>query len=442
MKNRIVAPLVIASASIIALACQPDRATVEPSLGRTLGGHAASNEASLAEPQAVVVNPDAHGNGVTATIQEAIERVADGGQVLVKPGTYPEALVMSKGLTLRPIGDDAEPVVIAPPDRPDIAIQVATREPVVIQGVTLLFSGANGIRGDGVVNVTVERVTALAVSPLVLSQQQNVISFSNSALTSGGRAQVTLRNNVLNGGVAGDDAGPPSPPFAQVFGISLRGDVTAEVAGNSIRQMGGACIIVTTRDDLNGETNVDIVDNDLDECYPLQRAGSLLVQPRAGVNGIVRATGVVNIVGNTIRNSRGSPLPTTGISQLFAPGRIERNRILGVVQPGAVGIATRNPAAIWIGTLSTTALAPNIAPIVRLNDIEGNAYAGLRVGPNITTSITATCNWWGTADGPSILTATNPQVRDAIVIEAGAAVPSYVPFAAAPIASTTALQCY
>jgi len=440
MKNRIVGPLVIASASIIALACQPDRATVEPSLGRTLGGHAASNEASPAVPEAVVVNPNANGNGVTATIQEAIDRVGSGGQVLVKGGTYAEALMITKGLTIRPIGDDAEPVVIAPPDRPDVAIQIATSTPVVIQGVSLLFSGANGMRGEGAVNVTVDRVTALAVNPLVLSQQQNVISFSNNALTSGGRARLTLRDNVLNGGVAGDTAGPPRPPFAQIFGISMRGDITALVAGNTIRQMGGACIIVTTRDDLDGETNVDIVDNDLDECYPLQRAGSLLVQPRAGVNGIVRATGVVNIVGNTIRNSRGSPLPTTAISQLFAPGRIERNRILGVVQPGAVGIATRNPAAIWIGSLSTTAVAPDIAPIVRFNDIEGNAYAGLRVGPNIKTSITATCNWWGTADGPSILTATNAQVRDAIVVEAGAALPSYVPFAAAPIATTT-LQC-
>jgi hypothetical protein len=266
------------------------------------------------------------------------------------------------------------------------------------------------------------------------------MAFFNDGLTSNGRAHVTIRDNSLDGGVGASAS--TQPPYPQMFGISLQGDVTGSLERNTLRRMGGACITVTSRPDLGGETNVDIVDNDLDECYPSQHAGSLLVQPLAGVRGTVTATGVVNIIGNTIRNSFGSPLPTTAISQLYAPGRIERNRILGVVQPGATGIAgNRNPAAIWIGSLSTTAIAPDIAPVVRFNDIEGNAYAGLRVGPNITTSIIATCNWWGVVEGPSVLTVTNAQVRDAIVVEAGAAVPSYLPFAPAPIAATSAMQC-
>ena len=81
MSNRPLSRLVIAGASIIALACQPDRVMIDPSLGSAPGGHAARNEASLAGPQAVVVNPNAHGNGVAATIQEAIDRVGSGGQV-------------------------------------------------------------------------------------------------------------------------------------------------------------------------------------------------------------------------------------------------------------------------------------------------------------------------------------------------------------------------
>jgi hypothetical protein len=360
--------------------------------------------------------------------------------VLVKPGTYTEALIITKGLTLRPIGEGEGKVIIAPPGAPNIAIQVATPEPVVIQDVTLQFGGVHGIRGDGVVDVTVERVTARAVNSAVLTTQQRVMAFFNDGLTSNGRAHVTIRDNFLDGGVGASAS--TQPPYPQMFGISLQGDVTGSLERNTVRRMGGACITVTSRPDLGGETNVDIVDNDLDECYPLQRAGSLLVQPLAGVRGTVTATGVVNIIGNTIRNSFGSPLPATAISQLYAPGRIERNRILGVVQPGATGIAgNRNPAAIWIGSLSTTAIAPDIAPVVRFNDIEGNAYAGLRVGPNITTSLIATCNWWGVDEGPSVLTVTTAQVRDAIVVEAGAAVPSYLPFAPAPIAATSAMRC-
>src|SRR2546430_4351197 len=36
------------------------------------------------------------------------------------------------------------------------------------------------------------------------------------------------------------------------------------------------------RSNLAGETNADVVGNDLDQCYPLGRAGSIVVGPRAG----------------------------------------------------------------------------------------------------------------------------------------------------------------
>src|SRR5688572_2815584 len=61
----------------------------------------------------VIVNPNANGNGVAATIQEGIDMVADGGTVLVKPGTYAERIVIDKGLTLAPIAWDEGPVIIA-----------------------------------------------------------------------------------------------------------------------------------------------------------------------------------------------------------------------------------------------------------------------------------------------------------------------------------------
>jgi hypothetical protein len=383
----------------------------------------------------VVVNPNANGNGVAATIQEAIDRVGSGGQVLVKPGTYVEALVIAKGITLRPIGDENEgPVIIAPERAADVAIRVATAEPVVIQDVTLLFGGAFGIRGDGVVNVTVERVTARAVNSTIA--QARAIFVSNDSTRSLGRAHVALSDNLLDGGVSFKSA--PSPAFPQTFGISLSGDVSGTVERNTIRHTGGACIAVTTRSDLGGETNVDILDNDLDECYPLQRAGVLLVQATAGVTGTITATGTVNIVGNTIRNSLGSPLAATAISQMYAPGRIERNRIIGVVKNDAIGIATRNPAAIWLGSLSSALIAPAIRPIVRFNDIEGNAHAGLRVGPNIKASIDATCNWWGASSGPSGL---GTGSGDAVIKEGVAAAPTFSPFAATPIAATAATSC-
>jgi hypothetical protein len=74
-----------------------------------------------------------------------------------------------------------------------------------------------------------------------------------------------------------------------------------------------------------------------------------------------------------------------------------------------------------------------VSTVVRFNDIEGNAHAGLRVGPNITTSLDARCNWWGSASGPS---GAGPGTGDAVVLEPGAATPDLTPWASAPIAET------
>lgn len=422
---------IIAISSVAAMACQPDKGLVQPSLHTSQAGTLVRERGRAA----IVVNPTAKGNGVAATIQEGIDRVASGGEVLVVPGIYKEALKITKGLTLRAIGEGAGPVVIAPPDAPNIAIQVATPEPVVIEDVTLLFGGTNGIRGDGLLDVTVQRVTANAINPAIA--QARAIAFTNDATKSLGRTSVTLRDNVLDGGVSFKSA--PTPAFAQTFGISLQGDIDGTVERNTIRHTGGASIVVTARADLGGRTNLDIVANDMDESYPLQRAGILLVQAPGGSTGTLTATGVVNIVGNTIRNSLGSPLAATAISQMYAPGRIERNRIIGVVQKGAVGIPTRDPAAIWIGNLSQSVIAPSISPIIRFNDIEQNAQAGLRVGPNIRSALDATCNYWGAPNGPS-----GPfwnGAGDAVRTEGTAPAPTFLPFAIARIAATFATTC-
>jgi hypothetical protein len=75
---------------------------------------------------------------------------------------------------------------------------------------------------------------------------------------------------------------------------------------------------------------------------------------------------------------------------------------------------------------------------VRFNDISGNAYAGLRIGPNQTTVIDATRNWWGSASGPSGI---GPGSGDAVVVESGGTPPGFVPFATAPIAASDATSC-
>ena len=384
------------------------------------------------ESRAVVVDPA--GGGDALTIQQGIDLVPAGGRVLVRPGTYPEALVIGKGLTLTGTGDEQDDedrtVVIAPPGTPTSAIAVATPQPVTIRGLTIHFSGANGIRGDGIVDVTIERATLVAVNPPLGAG--NVVIVQNLANVTGGRARLVVRENFIDGGVSFKNA--PTPPFAQMFGIRPTGDVDAVIEHNTVRRTGGACIHIATRGDLGGETNADVVGNDLDECYPLGRAASILVGTAFGgtftppIN--VTATGVVNVVGNTLRNSGGSCLPTTGINYEQLSGRIEHNRILGAVAACAFPSLRSLPAGIFVGSIRGL---PAITPTVRFNDIVGNAHPGLLIARNQTAAIDATCNWWGSATGPTA-NAWPTGTGDTIAVEATAVTPVFTPFATEPIA--------
>ncbi len=391
----------------------------------------------------VLVNPNANDQGTAKTIQEGIDMVGEGGTVLVLPGTYAEAIVIGKGLTLESVGGESGPVVVEPPGAPTTAVAITTPAPVVIRGLTVHVTGVNGIRGAGVVDVTVERVSVTAVSPPL--GVDRLISVGNDPNPTGARARLTVRESFMDGTIAcatwpAACTFNAAAAFPQVFGIIAGGDVDALLERNVIRRAGGACIFVTVRNDLGGETNADILDNDLDECHPLGRASAIFVAPGGAINPSatlpVRVTGTVNTVGNTIANSSGSCLTTTAISYVVLGGRIERNRIAGVVQACAFPTARARPGAIWLG--SQLPFYPPVVAQVRFNDIAGNAQAGLRVGSNMTTPVDASCNWWGAASGPS---GAGTGTGDAIVVELGAAIPGFVPFATAPIAASQATGC-
>ncbi len=391
----------------------------------------------------VLVNPNANNQGTAKTIQEGIDMVGEGGTVLVLPGTYAEAIVIGKGLTLESVGGESGPVVVEPPGAPTTAVAITTPAPVVIRGLTVHVTGVNGIRGAGVVDVTVERVSVTAVSPPL--GVDRLISVGNDPNPTGARARLTVRESFMDGTIAcatwpAACTFNAAAAFPQVFGIIAGGDVDALLERNVIRRAGGACIFVTVRNDLGGETNADILDNDLDECHPLGRASAIFVAPGGAINPSatlpVRVTGTVNTVGNTIANSSGSCLTTTAISYVVLGGRIERNRIAGVVQACAFPTARARPGAIWLG--SQLPFYPPVVAQVRFNDIAGNAQAGLRVGSNMTTPVDASCNWWGAASGPS---GAGTGTGDAIVVELGAAIPGFVPFATAPIAASQATGC-
>ena len=392
-------------------------------LGVACGEQAAGPEASVAPSfsaggvgrPSVLVNPNANGNGTARTIQEGIDMVGPGGTVMVVPGTYTEALMIDKGLTLEGIGGESGPVVIkSPPGLPTATIEVATANPVIMDDLTVLVRGQNGILAQGVFDLTLERLT-MVFEEVPPTGTNRLVRPVNNASQTGARARLVVRESFF------DAKGLPS-----TLAISIAADIDAVIEGNVVRRTRASCIFFNGQSP--GRVTLDVVGNDLDECAT-GNPNSSAIEVGPIVTGTAQATvGIVNIVGNTIRNSNASCTPSTAIRFELYTGRIERNSIIGVVQECATPSPLALPAAIWVGSLRGLNAA---SPVVRFNDIVGNAFAGLRVGPNITTSLDARCNWWGSANGPS---GVGTGTGDAVIVETGAARPVLTPFATESVA--------
>jgi hypothetical protein len=290
-----------------------------------------------------------------------------------------------------------------------------------------------GIRGVGEVDVTIDRSSIIAPNPVAMAQS-NLVIVGNDLLD-GSRARLVLRDSVIDGRMT-------ATPVGQSFLLRAHGNVDALLERNVLRGAGGACIFVVTRTDLGGETNADILDNDLDECHPVGRVAAILVGPVAmnlpSPTRPITATGTVNIVGNTIRNSLEFCLNSAIAYEVYT-GRIEHNVIADFVQPCASLFPNpRNrPSAIWIGRLSAFPFPP-VTPTVRFNDLQGNAHAGLRIAPNQAIPIEAPCDFWGLEFGPS---GVGPGDGSAVVVDPGGAVPVFMPFAVVPIAGSNGTGC-
>jgi len=385
----------------------------------------------------VLVNRNADDNGTAKTIQEGIDMVADGGHVLVLPGTYVERVVIDKGLTLEGIGGESGDVVIeqdlaAPAPPTDAVIAVTTPDPVVLRNMTVHHVGLRGLSALTAADLTIERASFHGVWPSsfpVIPVFNNSISLANNATQSGGRAQLVVRDSRIS---------------TDGLGISAGGDADILIERNVIRSTGG-CVFVTPIGQgvtvpAGSETNADILNNEFPECgqnRPGRNANAVNVFGTVGVE----TTGTVNIVGNRFRNTIRTAgfCNTAAIVYEFFSGRIENNSIVDVIQGCAddTPAPRSRPAAIFVGSLLAGMRPANVS--VRFNDISGNAFAGLRIGSN-QTAVDASCNWWGSADGPSGAGLTG--AGDAVVVETGGATPTLLLlFATAPIAGTDATSC-
>ena len=391
------------------MACNKAPLTL-PESGETTTGAALS--ADHTGRNTVVVNPDAPGNGVAATIQEGIDMVAPGGRVLIRPGLYPEVVFVEKGVTLEPLGDVPGLVIVEPPASSIEGIEIQTADPVLIRGLTVRHAGGRGIFGFDNIDLTVEGV---AIEGANLG-----IGVLNDAPTPLPPARLIVRDSHVQ---------------ANNFGIFAGGSFYSEVERNVVRSPGVLCIEFRTRRDGGGQVDGAIRGNDLDRCggNGAIRVGRDFTM--GAPNNPMTATGSVDVIGNHLRNSTASCTPRVGILFEVLGGRIEHNDVLSYIQSCAVVAPRVIPAAIFVGSRFPM---PGATPTVRFNDLSGNAQAGLRIAPTVLVPLDASCNWWGAATGPS---GAGAGAGDALQVEAGAASPTYLPFATASFAGTGATGC-
>lgn len=329
-----------------------------------------------------------------ATIQEGVDFVQAGGVVRVRAGTYAEAIEINKGLTIE-TATATDAVVIAPPSGTLNAVIITTTQPVVLRRLTIDHLavppayddlGTKAVFGTGPANLTIVESTILRAN--------TGVTIENDSALSGGRARLVIRNSLIDGGEAA----------TMEVGVYAVTDVDALIRENIVRRTTFSCI------QIQWWANADIIGNDVDRC-------GLFGGIRAPMYGSPQA--VVNIIGNTVRNSGGSA-SRIGIFLAAGRGVIERNSVIGYVHPHAD--PSIDAAAIRLSGANAT---------VRFNDISGNSHAGLR--NDTPVSVDATCNWWGATDGPS---GAGGGSGDAVV-----GVATFVPFATAPIAQTDATSC-
>lgn len=408
------------------------------------GSPNSSMDPAVSDRLIVVVNPEAQGKGIANTIQEALTLVAPGGRILVKPGTYDERVIITKGVTLEGSDLEAGPAIVSQirtgtsAPATEGVIQIETTDPVIVRDLTVRQDNIRGInalfRG---VNLTVERVSfegTSDISPIV----GNGVSVTNNESLSHGRATLVVRDSRFSvGGV----------------GMVIGGDVDAVIERNQVDHVRSrsVCVIVNpTGQGTNAtvpaglSTNVLIRENLFANCgtdavrFPGRGFNAIAIQGAPGA----ATTGRVDIIGNIFRTTPtipGAPdaCPVSAILYEAYFGVIEHNTITEFVKLcNPVPLGPRNQAgAIYVGSRIAGIRAADVS--ARFNDIGGNAFAGLRIGSNQPIPIDATCNWWGDATGPS---GVGTGSGDMVLLELGAGTPALTPFATEPIAGTVATE--
>ena len=245
----------------------------------------------LAADAAIVV--DQAGGGDFATINEAVAEAEDGDTIVVKPGTYTEAIVIDKDITLRGDGPVAEIVIEAPADGPTAAFDLENTDPFAMHlvGSDATISGLTfrGEPSELIVNGGSPRLEDLVFESVGWAFGTRGSSSNGSSVAlNGGTTATIISSSLLDGGPIG------------VFGGSIPNIDSNDLSGGPhlyLADFGAGTTVVNNdvRDTINWAMYVG---NDGGDEVSITLSGNRIVSP--GTFGINAVGGKVIVDGNSI----------------------------------------------------------------------------------------------------------------------------------------------
>jgi parallel beta-helix repeat protein len=290
---------------------------------------------------------DAAGGGDAPTIGEALRRAGDNARLTIRPGTYPETVVIERPVHLVAALKD-QPPVIAPPDGPCLVAAVAGGSVVGLE-MRSGGSGAGGAKPEACLviaggDLRVEDSTiASAAGPAIRVQGGSGPELRGNVIASGGAAAAIISEGA--GGVFALNR------ISDVEGPSLivRSGATPEITDNLIENSGpaifaeGAGGTFARNRILNSRASAVEISSGADPLLAenviegAKQAGVFVYEQgkgrlegntlrRSGLSGVILADGAASrIAGNTIEASGEHGVLVLESSR----GVLERNRITG-----------------------------------------------------------------------------------------------------------------
>jgi parallel beta-helix repeat protein len=384
---------------------------------------------------------------IGAVIQPEVDNALDGDTILVKQGTYPEQVVVSKSLTLTGVDGKADTFIV----QPDTLIENGP-SPAGLKVRSLVTfnngktSSMSGFTVAGPMDAP-ESCATLATGVYV--HQNATLTLTDSIV----KNVYLLPSPALFGCQAGlgirvGEYGGGTPGHASITGVEVTGyqkggivvtaaGSTATLDGNTVTGVGNSPYIAQNGIQVSSGAVADVKNNTVTQNHcilsgvcgadPLtqtQSSGILVFNPGAGTtvknnlvsnndNGIYHyfAGGGITIEGNVITSNS-----YEGVFLDEGDAVVTDNMIVGAnYGVAAVAFGPDYNTGDSKGTLTYNQIdAANISGIALLDDDTGDANTPfIKANRNNITgnvfgfnnpfdeTMDGTCNWWGAANGPS-----------------------------------------